>query len=135
VCGRGSLGPQHPPGLGGWVNSRRELHQLPRQPSGYEVSFYAPQGLSGAPLGSTDHGHPACYGCVIQQSTLGVGGEHTPVGITVPIDSLLTLKSSSYAEAGPLAKMLGRGFRAPQAQPERLPGGCRPVNNADLEGG
>ncbi len=37
-------------GFAGTVVTRRELYHLPSQPPGYELSFPAPRGLSGAPL-------------------------------------------------------------------------------------
>ena len=37
-----------PRAFGGHVVTRRELYQLPAQPPGYELSFPAPEGLSGA---------------------------------------------------------------------------------------
>lgn len=122
-----------PRGFGGYVNCRRELYHLAGQPTGYEVSFFAPQGLSGAPLVSAHYGRPACYGYVIQQSTIGIGDEHTPVGLAVGINSLLSVRSN-YA-GGPLAKMFRRDFVAAKRSPKRLPGGWRPTNNNDLDEG
>ncbi len=47
-----------PRGFAGHVVTRRQLFQLPGHPPGYEVSFFAPPGLSGAPLVSTFYGPP-----------------------------------------------------------------------------
>ena len=73
-------------------------------PVGYEVSFFAPQGLSGAPLVSTVHGAPRCYGYMVQQGSLGIGGDVTPVGIAVAIEVLLTVASTGR----PFARAFGR---------------------------
>lgn len=103
-----------PRAFGGYVVTRRALHHLPTQPPGYEVSFFAPQGLSGAPLVSTHFGRAFCYGYVIQQSTIGIGDEKTPVGLAVDIKVLLSVKSS-YAPDQGLASLFGRDSVLPRA--------------------
>jgi len=113
------------------VVARRDLRQLARQPTGYEVSFFAPQGLSGAPLVSTAHGAPRCYGYMIQQGTLGLGSDVTPVGIAVGIEVLLTIQF----DGRPLAQTFGREpvvARAPVAP--SLPGGLPLAIDAGVDG-
>src|SRR5262252_698395 len=120
-----------PRAFGGFVVARRDLRQLPSQPTGYEVSFFAPQGLSGAPLVSTAHGAPRCYGYMIQQGTLGLGEDVTPVGIAVGIEVLLTIQYDGL----PLAPVFGRDpvvARAPVAP--SLPGGLPLAIDAGVDG-
>jgi hypothetical protein len=95
-----------PRAFGGVVVTRRRLFHLPGQPPGYEVSFFAPQGLSGAPLVSVAHGAPRCYGVVIQQASIGAGSEVTPVGIAVGIEALLSVVDGSTGR--PFASFFGR---------------------------
>lgn len=121
-----------PRAFGGHVVTRRELYHLPGQPAGYEVSFYAPQGLSGAPLISTHFGKAYCYGYVIQQSTIGMGDQKTPVGIAVDIGAMLSVKSK-FGPQGALAGVFGREFvAAPRPSERRLPGGVPPPSASDL---
>jgi hypothetical protein len=120
-----------PRAFGGFVVARRDLRLLPAQPTGYEVSFFAPQGLSGAPLISTAHGKPRCYGYMVQQATLGLGTDVTPVGIAVGIEALWTVRFDSR----PLAWDCGRPPVAPRPPtPPALPGGLPVATAADLEG-
>lgn len=121
----------------GHVVTRRQLYHLPGQPPGYEVSFFAPLGLSGAPLMSNVYGAPRCYGYVIQQSTIGLGAEHerTPVGIAVTIDVLLRVESS-FSKDGRLASVLGHAPVPPRPPKEKqLPGGQRRISTEELEKG
>jgi hypothetical protein len=93
-----------PRAFAGFVVARRDLRQFSAQPTGYEVSFFAPQGLSGAPLVSTAFGAPRCNGYVVQQGTLELGRDVTPVGIAIGIEALLTVQF----DGRPLAHRFGR---------------------------
>ena len=124
-----------PRGFEGSVVTRRQLYHLPAQPPGYELSFFAPQGLSGAPLMSMVHGTPRCYGYVVQQSTIGLGPEKTPVGLAVSIEVLLTVKTS-FAADGYLASVFGKHHVLPRRPAQKkLPGGMRQTPAEDLEHG
>jgi hypothetical protein len=111
----------------GHVVTRRELYQLAGQPAGYELSFHAPQGLSGAPVVSHVQGDQRCYGYIIQQATLGSGDEKAVVGVAVDIRALLTVRTDLLG-IGPLATPFGREPVEPRApSPAQLPGGQRPI--------
>ena len=118
-----------PRGFRGYVVTRRELYQLPGQPPGYEVSFAAPRGLSGAPLVShRRNGEQYCYGYMVQQSTIGTGDEQTALGVAVDVSVLLTI-TTHLKGIGTLATALGRDpidMRSPS--PVQLPGGVKPSN-------
>jgi hypothetical protein len=105
-----------PRGFGGHVVTRRELYHLPGQPPGYEVSFCAPQGLSGAPLISMAFGEPRCYGYIVQQSTIGTAEALMPAGIAVGIEAVLSVMSKDGEH---LAHLFGREFRPFAATPRR----------------
>lgn len=77
----------------GHVVNRRELYQLPGQPPGYEVSFLAPPGLSGAPLLTEVDGTTAICGMILQQATNETAGVVTSLGIALDISELLCLDS------------------------------------------
>jgi trypsin-like peptidase len=116
-----------PRGFRGHVVTRRELYQLRGQPPGYELSFHAPQGLSGAPVVSHVQGDHRCYGYVVQQATLGGGDEKAIVGVAVDIRVLLTVKTDLLG-LGPLALAFGRDPVTPRApSPVQLPGGRKPI--------
>jgi hypothetical protein len=122
-------------GFAGYVVCRRELYHLPGQPPGYELSFSAPQGLSGAPLISAElsNGEPFCYGWIVQQGTLGVGDEKTAVGVAVSVETLLSVNSKMLNR--PLAALWGREFVTPAPRSaKRLPGGVDP-QDTDPESG
>ena len=120
-----------PRAFAGSVVARRQLKQFSAQPVGYEVSFFAPQGLSGAPLLSIAHGAPRCYGWIVQQARLGLGEDVTPVGIAIGIEVLLTV-----AFAGrPLASVFGRApIEARTPTPPPLPGGLPMRMDTSLDG-
>jgi hypothetical protein len=113
----------------GYVVTRRELYHLPAQPPGYEVSFPAPQGLSGAPLVSHVQGDHRAYGYVIQQGVLGVGEHQAVVGVAVSIEVLLSIRTNING-IGALALAFGREPRElpPPSKPRR-PGGVTPVDD------
>jgi Trypsin-like peptidase domain len=113
-------------GFTGHVITRREMYHIPGQPPGYELSFYAPQGLSGAPLVSHVGGDHRCYGYIVQQSTISAGRETTPIGIAVDIVSLLALNSKILR--GPVAHHFGREPIVIRATPPQRPGGVDVVD-------
>jgi len=122
-----------PRAFAGHVVTRRKLYQVAAEPPGYEVSFFAPKGLSGAPLLSQKSGKPLCYGYLIQQATIGLGAETTPVGIAISIETILGVNSK--IAHGPLAKLFGKEFTPiPPPAPKPLPGGVH-VPNPELEQG
>jgi len=124
-----------PRAFGGHVVRRRELYQLPGQPPGYELSFPAPEGLSGAPLVSTHYGKAFCYGYIIQQSTLGIGDHRAAVAIAVDVDVLLSVKTK-YTSSGALAQLFGRTpVDAHKPSPKQLPGGASGFTLTELEEG
>ena len=109
----------------GHVVTRREMYQLRAQPPGYELSFHAPQGLSGAPLVSHIRGSQCCYGYMIQQATIGSGQHETVVGIAIDISVLLSLRTQ-VQDRGVLAEAFGRlPVELPTPSPVQLPGGRR----------
>ena len=115
----------------GHVVTRRELYQLNGQPAGYELSFHAPQGLSGAPVVSHVHGDHRCYGYIVGQATIGAGEEKAVVGVAVDIRILLTLQTK-ILDIGPLALLFGRKPVTPRApSPAQLPGGQKPISGTD----
>lgn len=116
----------------GHVVTRRELYQLSGQPAGYELSFHAPQGLSGAPVVSHVQGDHRCYGYIIQQATIGSGEEKAVVGVAVDIGILLTLQTDLLG-IGPLAVPFGREPIGPMTpSPVQLPGGRKPISETDV---
>ncbi len=116
-----------PRGFRGYVVTRRELYQLAGQPAGYELSFHAPQGLSGAPVVSHVQGDQRCYAYIIQQASLGSGEDKALVAVAVDIRVLLTIKTELMG-IGPLALAFGREPVAPRAPNQaQLPGGRRPI--------
>lgn len=110
-------------GFAGTVITRREMYHIGGQPPGYEVSFFAPQGMSGAPLVSTVRGDHRCYGYIVQQSTIGTADMPTPVGIAVDIKVLLGVNSKILGR--PLAEIYGREPMEFHPTPAQLPGGVR----------
>jgi hypothetical protein len=121
-----------PRGFAGHVVARRPMYQMPQQPVGYELSFFAPRGLSGAPLISTFHGAPRCYGYIVQQSSLGLGPDVTPVGIAVSIEVLLGI----VFDGTPLARVFGRELvQLEPPTPAPLAGGVPQIDLATLEEG
>src|SRR5262249_2279469 len=109
-------------GFTGHVVTRRELYHIqPDQPPGYEVSFLAPRGLSGAPLVSRRRGDHYCFGYIVQQSTIGTSADPTPVGIAVDIKVLLTVRSKIIGNT--MASLFGRELITLTATPPQLPGG------------
>jgi trypsin-like peptidase len=130
-----AMDPEHltvtPRAFSGRVVARRRMTQLPGQPMGYEVSFYAPRGLSGAPLVSTGYGVPRCYGYMVQQSTIGIGEDVTPIGIAVAINTLLMVDFEGVA----IASMFGRERVAPlPPRPPPHPGGIPALEVDPLQG-
>lgn len=120
-----------PRGFRGHVVTRRELYQLQGQPAGYELSFHAPQGLSGAPVVSHVQGDHRCYGYIVGQATIGAGEEKAVVGVAVDIRVLLTLKTDILG-IGPLAALFGREAVAPRTpSPAQLPGGQKPISGTE----
>jgi hypothetical protein len=110
-----------PRGFRGHVVTRRETYQLPAQPPGYELSFLAPKGMSGAPLVSPIHGDHRCYGYIVQQTTVG----DAVFGVAVDISALLGV-ASNVMDIGPLASLFGRGpVPLPPRTDVKLPGGRR----------
>jgi hypothetical protein len=96
-----------PRAFSGTVVTRRGLYQLPRHPPGYEVTFQAPQGLSGAPLISVEpHDRPYCYGYMIQHCTIGTPEVQTPIGVAVSIEVLLGIHGN--VTGGAMAKLFER---------------------------
>jgi hypothetical protein len=112
-------------GFAGHVVTRREMFHIPGQPPGYELSFRAPRGLSGAPLVARHaDGGTYCHGVVVQDMGIDidqVGGLH--VGIAVAADALLSV-TTSFSSTGYLATLLGRAF-----VPRRAP---TPVRNPNM---
>lgn len=102
-------------GFRGHVITRREFYHLNGQPPGYELSFPAPRGLSGAPLVSRITGYHECYGYVVQQGTLGTAGEPTPVALAVDIKAILSVPA--------LAQLFGRPVWDIVRTPPQRPGG------------
>jgi hypothetical protein len=106
-----------PRAFAGTVVTKRGLYQLAHHPPGYGVTFYAPQGLSGAPLISTEpHDRPFCYGYMIQQCTIGTPEVQTPVGVAVSIEVLLGV--ASRVVGGPVSRLFGREPRHQRPPPE-----------------
>jgi hypothetical protein len=121
-------------GFAGHVITRRELYHLPAQPPGYELSFFAPRGLSGAPVMSMGYRVPKVYGYIVQQSVIGSTDSQVPVAIAVDISVLLSIKHSSIA-CGPFAGLFGRDLVTPRPPSvKQLPGGMKPVNTDPSDG-
>jgi hypothetical protein len=82
-------------GFKGNIVTRRGLTELPAVPPGYETSFVAPPGLSGAPLLSMDRREPAVVGMMLREDTLQIGqgdaARSMKIGIALDIQELLTL--------------------------------------------
>jgi hypothetical protein len=117
-----------PRALRGFVVTRREMYQLPAQPPGYELSFGAPQGLSGAPLVSHVRGSHRCYGYVVQQGVLGLGDQQTVVGVAIDITVLLSIETQLMG-IGALANALGQKPKQLEPpSPRQLPGGAKPLD-------
>lgn len=122
-----------PRGFKGYVVTRRRMYQLSGQPPGYEVSFHAPQGLSGAPLVSRVRGDHRCYGYIIQEATIGAGQHETVVGIAIDVTVLLSIRTDLQG-IGPLARAFGREPVDPRPpSPAQLPGGIKP-QEGDTQG-
>ncbi len=95
----------------GHVVNRRELYQLRGQPPGYELSFPAPPGLSGAPLLAEIGGTAAVCGMILQQATNESAGVVTTLGIALDISELLCLDSQLLG--GSIAKVVFGRERLP----------------------
>ncbi len=81
----------------GTIVVRRELYgipSLPAQPEGYELSFSAPQGLSGAPLLNLRGAVPAVSGVIVANQRSEAEGDVTQFGIAVDIRELLRRRST-----------------------------------------
>ncbi len=118
----------------GSVVTRRESYQLKGQPPCYEVSFPAPEGLSGAPLMSpvlskvVPPSH-RCYGYVIQHATIGSAERNITVGVAVDINAILSIKTEML-NIGPLAPKFGKEPMVFKPTPIKLPGGMKPVDTS-----
>lgn len=115
----------------GHVVTRHEHYGLPGQPPCYEVSFPAPEGLSGAPLmmpifSKTTPPTHRCFGYVIQQATLGSPERQIAVGVAVDIKVLLAIQTD-LLELGVLAHAFGREPVKFKPTPIQLPGGMKPA--------
>lgn len=116
-----------PRALRGHIVTRRELYQLRSQPPGYELSFQAPKGMSGAPLVSHVRGSQCCYGYIVQQATIG----ESVFGIAVDISVLLGLRTN-VQNRGVVAEAFARSPVAlPTPTSAQLPGGRRLPTLAD----
>jgi hypothetical protein len=117
----------------GHVVTRREHYGLPGQPPCYEVSFPAPEGLSGAPLmmpiplqGGLPPIH-RCLGYMIQQATLGRPDRQIAVGVAVDIKVLLTIETK-LLNLGSLPKVFKKPPFAFKPTEIKLPGGMKPID-------
>ena len=112
-------------GFAGHVSTRRELVHLSAQPSGYELTFPSPGGLSGAPLllGNPTRGLVAVLGWMIQSwryETTTMNEYVYECGMAVASDTLLSVHSAMLGS--PLAHVLGEEVRqAPSPTPVRNP--------------
>lgn len=86
-----------PRGFAGTVVTRRELYHLPSQPPGYELSFPAPRGLSGAPLIVVNRQGTWCAGYVIENWKYDSGD--FIAGLAVASDALLSVESPLFGGA------------------------------------
>lgn len=98
-----------PRGFAGHVVTRRELYHLPAQPPGYEVSFPAPRGLSGAPLIVRDRIAGArCVGTIIENWKYASGD--FIAGIAIASEAFLSIESKLLGR--PLAHLWSRDRQA-----------------------
>jgi hypothetical protein len=81
-------------GFKGNIVTRRGLEELSAlAPPGYETSFNAPPGLSGAPLLSLDSEIPTVRGMMIRENTAQLGERTMTLGVALDIENLLCLDS------------------------------------------
>jgi len=83
-------------GFKGYIVTRRTLNMpdMTEAPSGYEVSFIPPLGLSGAPLLSLIDGGPCVVGMILKHHVTNPGAESTmQLGLALDTEQLLTLES------------------------------------------
>ncbi len=97
----------------GNIVTRRGLDALPAVPPGYETSFPAPPGLSGAPLLSIE-GEPRVRGVIVGEFSANTTTTHQPMtlGTAVDIEVLLTLDSKFVG--GSVAENLFKKKRLPK---------------------
>jgi hypothetical protein len=97
-------------GFAGTVVTRRELYHLPSQPPGYELSFPAPRGLSGAPLVRADRDGTWCVGYIVENWKYSSGD--FVAGLAVDSEALVRVESPLLG--GSLGAALGVALPPPR---------------------
>ena len=83
----------------GNIVTRRELSELGGCPPGYEVSFPAPPGLSGAPLLSLATQEPSVVGVILQQHSAELGDRRMDLGLALDIQAVYSIQSRLAGKA------------------------------------
>jgi hypothetical protein len=79
----------------GYVVTRRGLDRFAARPPGYELSFAAPPGLSGAPLlTNRSDGSAVVKGIIVDEHIARLDERTMTLGLAVDIEEVLTLESA-----------------------------------------